>query len=597
MKKILNLLLVAALFWLGSCSSSKNPSQTKAIKQPEPVVLTEQKEVEHTIAAPAREMTIDAQDGAERKSKIGAQLFREEYKAALAKPQGFIPVKDMYQKKMTTQIVYYDYDMNSNDDKPSNTEEYAFISENKFQSAKNTPLSTFSIDVDAASYSNSRRVINSGTLPQQDMVRTEEFINYFDYDYPNPEGEHPFSVYSEVASCPWNEAHQLVHIGLQGKNIDYENLSASNLVFLLDVSGSMEAPNKLPLLRTSLKILLNELSAKDRVAIVVYAGAAGLVLPSTPASDKQTIIDALDKLHAGGSTAGGQGIELAYKVATDNFIADGNNRIILATDGDFNVGTSSTASLVRLIEEKRKTGVFLTICGFGMGNYKDSRMEQLSANGNGNYFYIDNLTEAKKVFATEMRATLFTIAKDVKIQVEFNPAQVKAYRLIGYENRALKNEEFNDDKKDAGELGAGHTVTALYEIIPVGVNSTFYQETDELKYQQTVNTSTAVANELLTVKLRYKKPKEDTSILLSEVVKPSNKQWETASENFRFSAAVAEFASLLRKSEFTTQGSYSQVLSIAKAAKGHDKNGYRDEFIKLVESCQIMSGEAVGAKK
>lgn len=470
-----------------------------------------------------------------------------------------------------------------------NTEEYDKITENIFLRPQNSPLSTFSIDVDGASYSNARRFINMGQMPYKDAVRIEEFINYFDYDYPEPDGKTPFSVSTEVATAPWNTKHKLVHIGLQGKKLDYDELAPSNLVFLLDVSGSMEDKNKLPLLKSSLKMLLDQLSDEDRIAIVVYAGAAGLVLPSTPATEKEKIMDALDELEAGGSTAGGEGIELAYKVASEQLIAEGNNRVILATDGDFNVGTSSSSELVRLIEEKRKSGIYLTILGFGMGNYKDGRMEQISNAGNGNYFYIDNINEAKKVFVKEMRATLFTIAKDVKIQIEFNPEHVQAYRLIGYENRKLRDEDFNDDTKDAGELGAGHNVTALYEIIPVGVESEFIGNVDELKYQKMTESERQASDELLTVKLRYKKPDEDASQLLTQTLKDADRSWERASENFRFSAAVAEFGLLLRDSEFKSGANYDQVLALGKGAQGEDTEGYRAEFLRLVETCQLMA--------
>ena len=383
-----------------------------------------------------------------------------------------------------------------------NTEEYDKIAENEFLEAKTNPISTFSIDVDNASYSNVRRILNYNQMPDKGAVRIEEMINYFTYDYPQPTGKHPFSFNSEISDCPWNKQNKLIHIGLQGKKLNYNDLKPSNLVFLLDVSGSMEDSNKLPLLRKSLKLLLDELSQNDKVSIVVYAGAAGLILPPTNASEKKTIIKALDELHAGGSTAGGEGIKLAYKIAKEAFIKDGNNRVILATDGDFNVGTSSTSSLVDLIEEKRKDDIYLTILGFGMGNYKDGRMEQISNAGNGNYFYIDNIKEAEKVFVKEMRANMFTIAKDVKIQIEFNPAYVKAYRLIGYENRIMAKEDFDDDKKDAGELGAGHTVTALYEIVPA--NSDWKVRTsDNLKYQTTVlNENAKVNNEIMTIKFR-----------------------------------------------------------------------------------------------
>ncbi|MFQ5652120.1 MAG: von Willebrand factor type A domain-containing protein [bacterium] len=471
-----------------------------------------------------------------------------------------------------------------------NTEEYSKIDDNPFLTVSSNPLSTFSIDVDAASYSNVRRMINMGQMPYKDAVRIEEFVNYFTYTYPDPQGEHPFSVTTEVSQAPWDRKHKLVHVGLQGKKLNYEQIKPSNLVFLMDVSGSMKTPNKLPLLKSAFKLLLNNLSAQDRVAIVAYAGAAGLVLPSTPAKQKATILAALEKLEAGGSTAGGAGIKLAYKVAKENLIAEGNNRVILATDGDFNVGVSSTSELVRVVEERREDGIFLTICGFGMGNYKDGRMESLSNAGNGNYFYIDSIVEAEKVFVKEMRATLFTIARDVKIQIEFNPDRVQAYRLIGYENRMLRSEDFNDDKKDAGELGAGHTVTALYEIIPHGVQSEFVKSIDELKYQKMRTTETSTSDELMTIKLRYKRPKENTSRLITHVLKDRQVDLAQASENFNFSAAVAEFGMLLRDSEFKGSADYDQVMALAKEARGEDPDGYRQEFLQLVKKVALMVG-------
>jgi len=393
-----------------------------------------------------------------------------------------------------------------------NTEGYSAIHENGFKDVLHNPLSTFSIDVDKASYSNVRRFLNMGQLPPMDAVRIEEMVNYFNYDYPEPDGKHPFSVYNEISECPWNTSHPLLHVGLKGKSIDKDKLPASNLVFLLDVSGSMGSPNKLPLLKQAFRMLVNELRPEDRVAIVVYAGAAGLVLESTDGSEKQEILAALDKLQSGGSTAGGAGLKLAYKVAQDHFIEDGNNRIILATDGDFNVGSSSNAEMERMIEQKRENGVFMTVLGFGMGNYKDDKMEIIADKGNGNYAYIDNIQEARKVFITEFGGTLFTIAKDVKFQMEFNPARVKGYRLVGYENRLLNDEDFNDDKKDAGEMGAGHTVTALYELIPAGSDESL-KRIDPLKYQagrkenkKSEKVKADSGAELMTVKLRYKQP-------------------------------------------------------------------------------------------
>lgn len=469
-----------------------------------------------------------------------------------------------------------------------NTEEYDKINFNEFKDAIQNPLSTLSIDVDNAAYSNIRRMLNTNQMPEPDMVRIEEMINYFNYDYENPTGEHPFSITTEISTAPWNTKHRLVHVGIQGQKLDYDNLKPSNLVFLIDVSGSMGAANKLPLLKKSLAMLLAQLTDKDRVAIAVYAGAAGLVLPSTPASEKEKIMEALNQLNAGGSTAGGAGIKLAYKTAKENLIDDGNNRVILATDGDFNVGTSSTSSLVRLIEEYRKDDIYLTITGFGMGNYKDGRMEQISNAGNGNYFYIDNIHEAKKVFVTEMRANMFTIAKDVKIQIEFNPAKVKSYRLIGYENRLLNNEDFNDDTKDAGELGAGHTVTALYEIVPANSKEET-RKTDNLKYQNTtVNNNAKKSNELMTIKFRYKKPKENKSILIEHPLIDTNVALNETTDNFRFSASVAAFGMLLRNSKHQGDITYNQVIKLAQKAKGTDQQGYRAEFIKLVETAQLL---------
>ncbi len=470
-----------------------------------------------------------------------------------------------------------------------NTEEYAGIDENIFHGALKNPLSTFSIDVDAASYSNMRRFIQNGQRPPVDAVRIEEMVNYFDYDYKQPEGEDPFAVYTEISTAPWNEKHKLVHVGLQGKKIPTENLPSANIVFLIDVSGSMEAPNKLPLLKASFKLLVEQLRQQDRVAIVVYAGAAGLVLPSTSGSEKKKIVGALDDLQAGGSTAGGAGIELAYNIALQNFKQGGNNRVVLATDGDFNVGESSDGGMERLIEKKRENGVFLTVLGFGMGNYKDSKMEILADKGNGNYAYIDNILEAQKVLVNEFGGTMFTIAKDVKIQVEFNPERVQAYRLIGYENRMLRSEDFNNDKKDAGELGSDHTVTALYEIIPTGVNSDFYK-IDELKYQKTqVVTSTSTSKELLTIKLRYKKPDGDTSKLIVHPLLDSNVSLSKTSDDFRWSAAVAAFGMLLRDSEFVKGYTYDTLIQLAQGARGEDKNGYRAEFINLAKSMGLVA--------
>ena len=467
---------------------------------------------------------------------------------------------------------------------PMNKEEYKGRIDNQFQDPLKSTFSTFSIDVDTASYSNVRRFINSGKLPGQDTVRTEEMVNYFNYDYKEPIGEHPFSVTTEVSTCPWAPEHKLVMIGLQGKNIPMEEMQPSNLIFLIDVSGSMSDANKLPLLKTAFKMLVKQLRPQDKVSIVVYAGKAGLVLEPTFGSEKDKITKGIEDLQAGGSTAGGEGIQLAYKIAKEQFIKGGNNRVILATDGDFNVGVTNETELTTMIEERRDDGIFLSILGFGMGNLKDGRMETLADKGNGNYAYIDNALEAKKVMVGQMAGTLYTIAKDVKLQVEFNPEKVKNYRLIGYENRILENSDFNNDKKDAGDMGAGHTVTALYEIIPVGakemagsVDAPVYQRSEVLG-----------SDDLLQVKIRYKKPNENTSILLKETIS-GKEETNTPSENFRFAAAVTEYAMLLRNSEYKGQANYEQLLALAKGAKGRDEQGYRGEFIKIAEVSQLLA--------
>ncbi|MCX2743491.1 von Willebrand factor type A domain-containing protein [Mangrovivirga sp. M17] len=471
-----------------------------------------------------------------------------------------------------------------------NTEDYAVINENQFHKPSDQPLSTFSIDVDAASYSNVRRYLNNGLKPPTDAVRIEEMINYFNYDYKEPSNEHPFSINTEIADCPWQEGHYLLHVGLQGKKIPKENIPASNLVFLIDVSGSMGSPNKLPLLKSAFKMLVEELRPEDRVGIVVYAGAAGMVLPSTSGDKKADIIQALDNLNAGGSTAGGAGIKLAYKIAEEHFIEEGNNRIILATDGDFNVGQSSNGYLEDLIVEKRKSGVFLTTLGFGMGNYKDDKMEILADKGNGNYAYIDDISEARKVFVNEFGGTMFTIAKDVKIQIEFNPEKVAGYRLIGYENRKLNAEDFNDDKKDAGELGSGHSVTAIYQVIPIGGPSAgFLKSVDDLKYQKDKSKGKKYSDEWATVKFRYKKPNGSKSILMTEIINNTPSDFHETSDDFRFSAAVASFGLWLRSSDFMGESNPEMVVEIAKESLGNDEFGYRHEFLKMVKSSKYMA--------
>jgi Ca-activated chloride channel homolog len=479
-----------------------------------------------------------------------------------------------------------------------NREGYDNIVENKFLKVTDNPLSTFSIDVDAASYSNVRRMLNYNQLPPAGAVRIEEMINYFTYQYPQPTGTDPFSVNTEIATCPWNKEHRLVSIGLQGKKIAADNLPPSNLTFLIDVSGSMETEDKLPLVKSSMKMLVDQLREQDKVSIVVYAGNAGLVLSPTPGTDKMKIKQAIDNLQAGGSTAGGQGIKLAYETAKSNFAKGGNNRVILCTDGDFNVGVSSDDELERLIEDERKTGIFLTVLGFGTGNYQDAKMQKLADKGNGNHAYIDNQNEAKKVLVSEFGGTLFTIAKDVKLQVEFNPAKVQGYRLIGYENRMLAKEDFNNDKKDAGELGSGHTVTALYEVIPVGVKSNELDTLDELRYQKPANKNdaTTFAGELMNIKLRYKQPDGDVSKLIQHPVMDSKLSINQASENLRFAAAVAEFGMLLRNSAYKGEGSYQLVEQLASNATTNDAEGYRKEFLELVKKAQALIKKDVAVK-
>lgn len=469
------------------------------------------------------------------------------------------------------------------------TEAYDRIFDNPFLETVRHPLSTFSIDVDTASYANVRRFIENGSLPPKDAGRIEEMINYFDYDYPPPAGGEPFSAAAAVADCPWNPAHRLVRIGLKGREIPAGERPPANLVFLLDVSGSMTPANKLPLVKRAMKLLVERLDGDDRVAIVVYAGSAGSVLPSTPGDEQGTILAALDKLEAGGSTAGGAGIRLAYQVAAGNFIEGGVNRVILATDGDFNVGVTSRGDLVRMIEEQAKSGVFLTVLGFGMGNIKDSTLEDLSGRGNGNYAYIDSIGEARKALVEEMGSTLVTIAKDVKIQVEFNPAQAAAYRLIGYENRMLRAEDFNDDLKDAGEIGAGHTVTALYEVIPAGSDLPL-PGVDPLKYQRPAEANAAAGGgELLTLKIRYKEPEGETSRLLEFPVVDAGETLAEADPDFSFAAAVASFGMLLRGSEHRGDSTFASVLDLAEAGRGGDPRGLRADFISLVRRAAVLA--------
>jgi Ca-activated chloride channel homolog len=477
-------------------------------------------------------------------------------------------------------------------DVPHNTEEYGRVDENPFLRPADNPLSTFSIDVDRASYANVRRLLTAGQRPPRDAVRIEEMVNYFTYDYPDPSGADPFSITTELAACPWSAEHRLLLIGLQAKHLDTADLPPNNLVFLIDSSGSMDSPDKLPLVQNAMRLLVDQLRPQDRVAIVTYAGSAGLVLPSTPGSNKGAILEALDRLQAGGSTAGGEGIVLAYETAKENFLPKGNNRVILATDGDFNVGVTSDGELEQLIESKRNDGIFLTVLGFGTGNIKDSKMELLADKGNGNYSYIDTIAEARKSLVQEMGATLFTVAKDVKIQVEFNPTQVGAYRLIGYENRLLRAEDFNNDKKDAGELGAGHSVTALYEIIPPGGDIP-NASVDPLKYQ-TASAQHSGGSELATVKLRYKEPAGDTSKLLTEVVSAAPEP--AMSDNLRLAASVAELGMILRGSPNKGSASFGDVEQLATSIRARDENGYHRDFLALVAKAKETGVERVASQ-
>jgi Ca-activated chloride channel family protein len=474
---------------------------------------------------------------------------------------------------------------------PFNTETYDYNADNAWKLVANDPLSTFSVDVDTASYANVRRFLNGGTAPPPDAVRIEELLNYFSYDYPTPTAAHPFSVTTELGPCAWAPQHKLLLVGVQGRRIDVQQLPPRNLVFLIDVSGSMAPPNKLPLVKASLTMLAAQLTSRDRIAIVVYAGASGLALPSTAGDDRSRILSALAQLQAGGSTNGAQGLELAYQQAQAHFIPGGVNRVILATDGDFNVGVTDRGSLVRMIEEKRAQGVALSVLGFGMGNLKDATMEQLADKGNGNYAYIDSMQEANKVLVTEAGGTLVTIAKDVKLQLEFNPRHVGAFRLIGYENRVLAHQDFKDDKKDAGEIGAGHSVTALYEIVPRGVPLPSVPEQDSLKYQRP--SGVAESPEWLTVKLRYKQPDSETSVPLEVAVHPNDSR--TMSRNLGFASAVAAFGMSLRNSPFKGSADFNMAVTLGRRHRGDDVHGHRAEFTRLAEVAASLSKSREGA--
>jgi Ca-activated chloride channel family protein len=582
LKKTLSLLIALNT---ASCSLIETPSKTESV--------VDERVESNKVKIDSEYSTYELKERA-RAQSIKTQLLGQT-KDTSAKGDSRLQMEGYAEKKMVQSpsaiSSFGDYGMAQ----PSNSESYDKIVENTFHQSLEKPLSTFSIDVDTASYSNIRRFVQQGSHIPADAVRIEELINYFDYGYTPPENG-PFSVNMEMAPALWNKKHKLVRIGIKGKEIKIDHRPASNLVFLIDVSGSMDSAERLPLVKSSMAMLVDKLNKNDLISIVVYAGAAGLVLPPTSGDQKMKILRSLDQLKAGGSTNGSGGIELAYKTAQENFIKGGVNRIILATDGDFNVGTTDRESLTKLVEKNAKKNIYLSILGFGMGNYKDSTMETLSNKGNGNYAYVDNQSEARKVLVEQMSGTLVTIAKDVKIQVEFNPRLVDSYRLVGYENRNLKNEEFNDDQKDAGDIGAGHSVTALYEIIPVGSanEESDRKKIDPLKYQKIDKESKASAmvvidqtsNEWLTVKLRYKKPDGDVSTKMEFPLHEQNTTFTNSSDSFRFASAVALFGMILRKSEFLKNGDLNQVINIAKNSKGQDTNAYKSEFIDLVKSVQ-----------
>jgi Ca-activated chloride channel family protein len=470
-----------------------------------------------------------------------------------------------------------------------NTESYAHVEENGFHSVLDSPLSTFSIDVDTASYANVRRMLNAGQLPAPGAVRIEEMLNYFRYDDPYPSGDAPFAATIEVADAPWQPGHRLARIGIRGKEIARSSLAGTNLVFLIDVSGSMSPPNKLPLLKSALRLLVGQLDGGDRVAIVVYAGSSGLVLPPTSGADHAAILEALDRLESGGGTNGGAGLALAYRTAREGFIEGGVNRVVLATDGDFNLGTTNDSELLQLIEKDAKSGIFLTALGFGMGNFKDDRLELLADRGNGNYAYIDDLDEARKVLVEEIGGTLVTIAKDVKIQVEFNPAEVASYRLIGYENRLLAARDFNDDAKDAGEIGSGHTLTALYEIVPAAEREAG-REVDDLRYQGRPQLSSeARSGELFTLKMRYKEPDGDRSRLLAVPVRDSGRTLAEASADFKLAAAIATFGMVLRDSDHRGEATLELARSLARDGQGRGDD-YRRQLLELIDRAVALGG-------
>ncbi len=602
-KSVFTVSALLTFLTLSACSTAQNESANNLSKQQNKNTQLVQKKSEPVVRKDSMDNTatiVEAEITSSTTKKEMSGIANKITSSISAAPKQLIAKRKSmqvehrrianYQMGITSFNAGTDYDIGSQQ-AHVNTEKYAHLDQNAIKRVTEHPVSTFSIDVDTGSYSNMRRFINSGKLPRQDAVRVEELINYFSYQYPEPKSNAPFGVTTEIAPSPWNKNTYLLHVGVKGLDIAKKNLPASNLVFLIDVSGSMRSATKLDLLKTSLKLLTKQLRSQDKISIVVYAGASGIVLEPTDGNKTATISYALDKLAAGGSTNGGAGIKLAYSVAEQAFIKDGINRIILATDGDFNVGTVNFEALTDLVEQKRKNGISLTTLGFGSGNYNDQLMEQLADKGNGNYHYIDTLNEAQKVLVDEMSSTLQTIAKDVKIQIEFNKSKVAEYRLIGYENRMLKREDFNNDKVDAGEIGAGHTVTALYEISLVGSQG---QSVDKLRYNHNKDlklSKNTINGELAFLKIRYKAPNKNTSELLTWPLKTNDiiKKLSNTSDRFRFAAAVAAFGQKLTGGKYTKHYSYSDILDMARDARGKDHFGYRGEFIKLVNLTKSLS--------
>ena len=588
-KKIANIIINSGASVKINCkmvANSKGLKEVSVVAYKEPVVSKNRVMSSSTIErAPTRNLM----DNASLSSNVQQSRSGGALRIGGSRQDGTVYMIDGQVASGTVSHSAIPSNLGNNSGVISQNESYKKSTENDFRNVMASPLSTMSIDVDHASYANVRRLINSNIYPPAEAVRIEEMVNYFQYDYSKPRNDEPIALITELTECPWNAQNMLLKIGMKAKTISTRNLPKANIVFLIDVSGSMESENKLPLLKSAFKLLTDQLRSEDKVSIVVYAGNSGLVLPPTSGAKKQKIKDVLDKLTAGGSTAGGAGILLAYKIASENFIKGGNNRVVLATDGDFNVGLSSDAELEKLIVKEREKGIFLSCLGFGDGNYKDSKMETLADKGNGNYNYIDNIDEAKKTLVKEFGGTIFTIAKDVKTQIEFNPNQVKSYRLIGYENRLLNAEDFKDDKKDAGEMGSGHSVTILYELVPATGNSNEVRKVDELKYQKLVSDySGEFAHQLATIKFRYKQPDGNKSKEIEQVVSSDKDILDRATVDTKFAASVAMFGMILSESQYNKDGTFDKVLKLANDGIGQDEESYRKEFIELVKKTKAI---------